>query len=203
MKLEASPIVISGSQPACQNKIPQPQLQSRFGLSVTATLLAMATIYVALQRNQIVRPSIVVIPRDASGCPIHRAEGACGPLVPGASREAADDFAILREGLHGVAGSQGTAKGLRETQSRLEAGTGERLFVKTGTATARITHNHAHFSLWGAGWVDGASGRGAIQIPKSRGFSCVATNQDNGFGGSVCGPIVKDLLGRLGREGVP
>jgi cell division protein FtsI/penicillin-binding protein 2 len=167
--------------------------QSGYGQSVSATPLAMTTVYASIAKSQIVRPRLV-----PTGRTVDPEEG--GPLIQhGMPEDQARYFNILKAGLHGVvAASDGTATHAFEHSPALLGPPGApRLFAKTGTATI----SNQYLSLWFAGWIEGVPGRG---IDKRLAFGCFVNREKNDegsrTGGAICAPLIKEVLDLLDRR---
>jgi cell division protein FtsI/penicillin-binding protein 2 len=197
-RLSADPVDMTAALPENRRRNPGAVVRSGFGDDVQATPLAMATAYASIARQKFVRPTIVPTERDSQGCPKVRADpDECKDILEGA-RDAGPLMRVLRAGLHAVAtsGSGRAAFNTPDGKMFLELNHQPRLFVKTGTATVV---KGRRFSLWMAGWIEGAPG---TNIPTRLAFACFLTHRTNAeVGGGTCGPIIRDLLVRLDRTG--
>jgi hypothetical protein len=190
-RLGADPVFIASAVPGAAVKNPGSIVRTGFGDDVTATPLAMATIYASIASRKVVRPSLVPLPRDSNGCPVNKADDdECGELLPGA-RDAGPLLNALRAGFRGVARTR-PFKTVAVDLLNAE----DRLYVKTGTATII---RGTRFSTWVAGWVQGKPN---TAIPTTLSFACFAPRRGNAdTGGRVCGEIIREFLNKLSQGG--
>lgn len=206
LRLDRRPITIEAANPP--GKAPDRRVMtttSGYGQNVYAAPLAMAAIYASLATRSVVRPRLV--PRTA--IPAQAPADVNTPILQAGTEEERDRYlGILRAGLHGVVAKpggsarsyfapvtprRGAALEAVGRSALLTTGNQPRLFGKTGTATISTRFN----TLWFAGWIEGDSKRG-IKTPLA--FVCQAIQQPRGqklTGGSVCAPIIRDILLRL------
>ena len=213
--LDRPPVILDNARadPSAANA-PKPDRKvmaatSGYGQNVYAAPLAVASIYASLGAEQIVRPRL--LPRDSpEKSPPDPDEGK-SLLRAGTPAEQGVYLKMLRDGLHAVVASPGGSaydvfrSGFRPRSARtppaplalLLANGGEaRLFGKTGTATINKRYN----TVWFAGWIEARPGSG---IPRRLAFVCQAIQQPAGqklTGGSVCAPIIRDILLRLDQQ---
>ena len=182
--LFADPITMRAAIPGEAGANAGSVVRSGFGDDVSATPLAIATIYASVATGKVVHPTIVPLER-AQGCPVKKADDEeCSPIVP-EGRNAEPLMESLRAGLRGV-GRTGPFARLSELAAE------GRLHVKTGTATVS---RGRRFSTWVAGWVDGKPN---TSIPTRISFACFFTHRsDADLGGRVCGPVISEFLLKL------
>jgi cell division protein FtsI/penicillin-binding protein 2 len=165
---------------------------SGFGQAVSATPLAMATIYGSVGAGHVIKPRLTVL-ADVDKHPRSPF------LTQGTAEEQQRFLEIVRRGLSGVVFSDwGTANKHMAAKDRFSG----RLYAKTGTA--QIGPDTAD-TVWFAGWVEPATspngGGPASGISTRIAFVCMVTDEPDDTGGARCGPIINDILAAL--EGVP
>jgi cell division protein FtsI/penicillin-binding protein 2 len=180
---------------------------SGYGQNVYAAPLTIASIYASLGAGQIARPRL--LPRDVEGQPQPDPEEGAALLRAGSTADQDAYLKLLRAGLHAVVAAPGgsaydvfragRARGARTAPAPLASlvvnGGEARLFGKTGTATINKRYN----TVWFAGWIEARPGG----IPRRLAFVCQAIQQPAGqklTGGSVCAPIMRDILLRLDQQ---
>jgi cell division protein FtsI/penicillin-binding protein 2 len=169
------------------------------GQAVTATPVAMATVYASLGSRTIIRPTLVRLdtPRDQRGDPLEGQPVLTVP--PGRQADYEKLMAQISRGLNGVT-AVGTAachppQHCPFQWSSLPPGLRNSIFVKTGTATLSEEGENTVYSAWVVGWVDPPrdipSG-----ITRRIAIACnVARTRD--FGAAACAPIVGELIRQL------
>ena len=191
LKLDADPVNMRAAQPGEAQRNAGAIVRSGYGDDVTATPLAIATVYASLATRKIVRPTIVPLNRDDRGCPTGADKAddeECSDLLPSDARNPEPLFESLRAGFRAV------AKGLKTLSAVSDLVAEGRLHLKTGTATVV---SGRRFSNWIAGWVEGKPG---TNIPTRISFACFFTHRtDNDFGGTVCGPVINTFLSKLAQ----
>jgi cell division protein FtsI/penicillin-binding protein 2 len=172
-------------------------IRTGWGDGASATALSVASVYASLGRRALVRPSLKVLERNDRGCPKHPEKDECADLLP--DRKADQAFTRLLAGLHAV----GAVNGGSAYQALNDLKLGSRLFVKTGTATYRARNERTgkvstYFSLWLAGWIEGARD---TPIPERLAFACNITRGiNNDTGGRTCAKLVHDFLENLNKR---
>jgi len=192
-RLQADPLRVAAVDAGTNRR--QNVALSGFGQAVSATPLAMATIYGSIAAGRIIRPRLTV------AAPVSQNKGPCDD-VP--SLLNSDDaitqsryLNVLHRGLAGVVFSDsGTAHKYMPHRAQFA----DRLFAKTGTAQVK----DADYTAWLVGWVEprstnAPSNRGP-GISKRMAFACMVTNSKQN-GGPTCGPIVDEIFAAL--EGLP
>jgi hypothetical protein len=186
-------------------------LLSGFGQAVSASPLAMATIYGSVAAGYVIRPRLTVS-ADADRHP--RAPF----LTQGTAEEQQRLMDIVRRGLSGVVFARaGTAHNSMPARDHFTG----RLFAKTGTAQVGGDSVNG-YTVWLAGWVNPASPGGSGQAPPRTGqagggqaggsgqalgihsrlgFICMVTDSGEDTGARRCGPIINDIIATL--EGIP
>jgi cell division protein FtsI/penicillin-binding protein 2 len=169
-----------------------------FGQSVTATTLAMASIYASIGGSMAATPTGIIrphlLPRDSDEYKDARAfkdpeEGR--PLLLSGTAEAQRRFLDqLKQGFAGVV-PHGTGRGIELPKLVKD----QRLFLKTGTATINETAVPRTYSSWVAGWVEAKPGSG---ITSRIAFACWVSKSPK-FGEPTCGPIIQHILDSLDR----
>jgi cell division protein FtsI/penicillin-binding protein 2 len=227
-RLFASPMVISAAT-ATEETIGRDRRialgVAGYGQSVSASTLAMATVYAGIGSEHIVRPRIV--PYDPS-----RPERVFDPdegqsilksVAPGQEKVRDELMTLLRRGLAGVISStRGTAhpgpehRAFEKSPLVREFGK-EIIFAKTGTAKigwacrswrgARATKQCEAgtretdvYSSWLAGWIEpSANSRRDRRVA----FACNVSYTFR-YGADACGPIIREILEKLQtRPGPP
>ena len=172
-------------------------IRAGWGDGASATALSVASVYASLGRGALVRPSLKVLERNNRGCPKNPEKDECADLLP--DRKADQAFTRLLAGLHAV----GAVNGGSAYSALNDLKLGSRLFVKTGTATYRAKNERTgkvstYFSLWLAGWIEGAKG---TPIPERLAFACNITRGiNNDTGGRTCARLVHDFLENLNKR---
>jgi cell division protein FtsI/penicillin-binding protein 2 len=151
---------------------------------VTATPIAVTSIYASLATGKTVHPRLVQT--GAAGATDTPSEGQ--PIIDQNSPVQKQLFAAVTAGLHGVVMTpRGTAN-----RYFADAPYRERIFGKTGTATTTETRGERQYSAWFAGWIEPGP-QGAKGMGRRVAFACWVTHTRD-FGGTACAPIIKKLL---------
>jgi len=160
-----------------------------FGQGVGASAVAMTSIYASVVLNRVVHPRIVRSIEPGNHVPA--AETPRPLFMPVQGRVPQPELAermrqALIAGLHGVPRPGGTANAAF-AQNRPLA---DRVSGKTGTADTAEGYN----SVWFVGWVEPGTGG----IRRRLAFGCWLTHARD-FGGSGCGPVIRQLLEQIDR----
>lgn len=179
------------------------------GQAVQATPTAMASIYASIATGRIVTPRLIKRAPPAEGAP---APEPAPFVIDGVGSEAELDKLLLplRRGLKAVVSFAG---GTADNAFRPFGDMHQYVWGKTGTATVtdgddrRAGSARTGHTVWFAGWIDPAGdsfwlkGKAAKSPVKRRiAFACMVTHSD-GFGGTVCAPLIAKILDQIGRAG--
>jgi cell division protein FtsI/penicillin-binding protein 2 len=189
-RLLAEPVMIAAARPAKSGDPRQVQVAlAGYGQSVTASPIAMASVFASVATQRIVRPHL--LRRSGASAPRDPEEGR--PLFPngneGTRRQMIGE---IRNGLSAVV-KNGTARKVFENSNLREV-----VFGKSGTATVG-SGDTLRFSLWFSGFTEPRRGSHLPRIA----FVCMVTNQGDGdeaTGAQVCGPMVRKVLEELERK---
>ena len=188
----ASPLIVEAGLPVPPGEPRRLRLaRGGIGLSVSASPLAMASVAASVATGRIVRPHLVPLAeRGPSNDPV---EGEPLLIAPPEKQALADKFLRdIRDGMGAVIRKQeGTS---RSAVAKIPAELRESIFAKTGTAPV-FNHSNAppdgRYASWLVGYVDPQPGLAGID--QKIAFACRVAFSPS-YGGSVCGPIVRDFL---------
>lgn len=188
----ASPTIVEAGLPVPNGEPRRLRLaRGGIGLSVSASPLAMASVAASVASGKIVRPHVVA--RDQRGPSNDPAEGEPILVAPDGKQALADQFLReIRDGMAAVVRKSGGTS--RRAFAKVPEDLRNAVYAKTGTAPV-YTHVTAPpdglYAAWLVGYVE--PGDGLPGIDRRLAFACrVAFSW--GYGGSVCGPIVRDFL---------
>ncbi|MGH6817082.1 MAG: penicillin-binding transpeptidase domain-containing protein [Hyphomicrobiaceae bacterium] len=204
-RLHATPIKMDAVvAPALQLNRPHVLALNGIGQSVQAPPTAIASIYASIATGRVVRPRVV---RPAEGSATEQAP----PILTGVGESQQTELLKpLRQGLKAVTSfSGGTADNAFAPYGDLH----RYVFGKTGTGTVNDNDDRRGdrkdgYTVWFAGYLDPKGdqgfwlkGKGANSPIKRRiAFACMVTHAD-GFGGTVCAPLIARILDQLARAG--
>lgn len=181
-RLTVEPIVLSVMFPDGGRRISL--ATNSYGQGVTATPIAVTSIYASLATGKTVHPRLVQT--GAAGATDTPNEGQ--PIIDQTSAVQKQLFAAVTAGLHGVVMTpRGTAN-----RYFADAPYRARIYGKTGTATTTETRGERQYSAWFAGWIEPGP-QGAKGMGRRVAFACWVTHTRD-FGGTACAPIIKKLL---------
>lgn len=181
-RLNVEPIVLSVMFPDGGRRISL--ATNSYGQGVTATPIAVTSIYASLATRKTVHPRLVQT--GAAGATNTANEGE--PIIDPGSPIQKQLFAAVTAGLHGVVmTNRGTAN-----RYFADAPYRERVYGKTGTATTTETRGERQYSAWFAGWINPGP-KGGKGMGRRVAFACWVTHTRD-FGGTACAPVIKKLL---------
>lgn len=188
----ASPLIVEAGLPVPPGEPRRLRLaRGGIGLSVSASPLAMASVAASVATGRIVRPHLV--PQAERGPSDDPVEGEPLLVAPPEKQALADRFLRdLRDGMGAVIRKQGGTS--RSAFAKIPAELRNAIFAKTGTAPV---FNHANapsdgrYASWLVGYVDPQQGLAGFD--QKIAFACRVAFSPS-YGGSVCGPIVRDFL---------
>lgn len=189
---QSSPLVVEAGLPV-QNGEPRRLRLARggIGLSVNASPLAMASVAASVATGKIVRPHMVDAQQRGStndpfeGQPI---------LIASPDKQYLADMFLkeIRSGMAAVIRNSGGTS--RSAFARIPKELRDSVFAKTGTApvfTGGNVPEDGRYAAWLVGYVE-PNGK-LPGIDQRIAFACRVAFSPS-FGGSVCGPIVRDFL---------
>lgn len=194
----ASPMIVEAGLPVPRGEPRRLRLaRGGIGLSVTASPLAMATVAASIATGKIVRPHVVSEAQRGpstdplEGEPVLVATSENQPLADLLLREIRDGMAAV------VRNAGGTA---RRAFAKVSEDLRNSVFAKTGTAPVFTSANvppDGRYAAWLVGYVDPVDGLPGID--RKLAFACRVAFTPS-FGGSACGPVVRDFLMALHDE---
>ncbi|KMO41067.1 hypothetical protein [Methylobacterium aquaticum] len=172
--------------------------QNGFGQAVTATPVAIATVYASVGAQTLLRPTLVPLP---AGKPRRDADAAAGQSLLAVPPDRRDDYermmAELKRGLKGVV-QAGTAADPRDfPRGNLPKALVDSLYLKTGTAVLPIKGRNRRtlYSSSLAGWIDPPPGI-TSGITRRIAVACQISRTID-FGAGACGKIVAAFIDGL------
>ncbi|SOE17207.1 penicillin binding protein [Hoeflea halophila] len=195
----ASPLIVEAGLPVPPGEPRRLRLaRGGIGLSVSASPLAMATVTASVATGKIVRPHLV--PRAERGPSDDPVEGEPLLIAPPEKQALADRFLReLRDGMGAVIRKSGGTS--RSAFAKVPEELRNSVFAKTGTAPV-FNHVNApsdgRYASWLVGYVDPQQGLPGID--RKLAFACRVAFSPS-YGGSACGPIVRDFLLALYEDG--
>jgi len=195
----SSPLIVEAGLPVPPGEPRRLRLaRGGIGLSVSASPLSMATVAASVATGRIVRPHLV--PRAQRGPTDDPLEGEPVLSASPDKQVLADGFLReIRSGMAAVVRKKGGTS--RSAFAKIPAELRNSIFAKTGTAPV-FTHANApsdgRYASWLVGYVDPQAGLPGIDRKIS--FACRVAFSPS-YGGSVCGPIVRDFLMALYEGG--
>ncbi|MEQ8481315.1 MAG: penicillin-binding transpeptidase domain-containing protein [Hoeflea sp.] len=195
----ASPLIVEAGLPVPPGEPRRLRLaRGGIGLSVTASPLAMASIAASVATGRIVRPHVVSKQQRGGGTDPLEGE----PILVTApeNQELADRFLReIRDGMAAVIRNSGGTS--RSAFAKVPENLRNSIYAKTGTAPV-FTHGTAPsdgpYAAWLVGYVDPIEGLPGID--RKLAFACRVAFSPS-YGGSVCGPIVRDFVMALYEAG--
>jgi len=187
----ASPMIVEAGLPVPPGEPRRLRLaRGGIGLSVSASPLAMASVAASVATGKIVRPHLV--PRAERGPSDDPVEGEPLLIAPPEKQALADTFLReLRDGMGAVIRKRGGTS--RSAFAKIPAELRDSIYAKTGTAP--VFNSNAppdgRYASWLVGYVDPQPGLPGID--QKIAFACRVAFSPS-YGGSVCGPIVRDFL---------
>lgn len=188
----SSPLVVEAGLPV-QNGEPRRLRLARggIGLSVNASPLAMASVAASVATGKIVRPHMVSA--QQRGLTDDPFEGEPLLVATPEKQHLADSFLKeIRTGMAAVVRNKGGTS--RSAFSKIPKELRNSVYAKTGTAPV-FTHADAaeegRYAAWLVGYVEPNGDLPGID--QRIAFACRVAFSPS-FGGSVCGPIVRDFL---------
>ena len=187
----ASPLVVEAGLPVPPGEPRRLRLaRGGIGLSVTASPLSMASVAASVASGRIVRPHLV--PREQRGPSNDPEEGRLLLIAPPGKQALADSFLReIRDGMAAVVRKQGGTS--RSAFAKVPAELRNSVYAKTGTAP--VFNSNAppdgRYASWLVGYVDPVPGLPGFD--QKIAFACRVAFSPS-YGGSVCGPIVRDFL---------
>ncbi|WP_340159487.1 penicillin-binding transpeptidase domain-containing protein [uncultured Hoeflea sp.] len=187
----ASPMIVEAGLPVPPGEPRRLRLaRGGIGLSVSASPLAMASVAASVATGKIVRPHLV--PRAERGPSDDPVEGEPLLLAPPEKQALADRFLReLRDGMGAVIRKKGGTS--RSAFAKIPAELRDAIYAKTGTAP--VFNSNAppdgRYAAWLVGYVDPQQGLPGID--RKIAFACRVAFSPS-YGGSVCGPVVRDFL---------
>jgi len=195
----ASPLIVEAGLPVPPGEPRRLRLaRGGIGLSVSASPLSMASVAASVASGKVVRPHLV--PRAERGPSDDPVEGEPLLLAPPEKQALADGFLDeIRKGMAAVVRKQGGTS--RSAFAKIPVELRESIYAKTGTAPV-FTHGTAppdgRYASWLVGYVDPQAGLPGFN--QKIAFACRVAFSPS-YGGSVCGPIVRDFLLSLYEAG--
>ncbi|MEM5493351.1 penicillin-binding transpeptidase domain-containing protein [Hoeflea sp. AS16] len=195
----ASPMIVEAGLPVPPGEPRRLRLaRGGIGLSVSASPLAMASVAASVASGKVVRPHLV--PRAERGPTDDPVEGEPLLIAPPEKQALADRFLRdIRDGMGAVIRKRGGTS--RSAFAKIPAELRESVFAKTGTAPV-FGHSNSppdgRYASWLVGYVDPQAGLPGFD--QKIAFACRVAFSPS-YGGSVCGPIVRDFLLALYEAG--
>jgi hypothetical protein len=195
----ASPMIVEAGLPVPRGEPRRLRLaRGGIGLSVSASPLAMASVAASVATGRIVRPH--VISKEQRGPSNDPVEGEPILVVPPGKQDLADLLMReIRDGMAAVVRKSGGTS--RSAFAKVPEELRNAVFAKTGTAPV-FTHATAPpdgaYASWLVGYVD--PGAGLPGFDRKLAFACRVAFSPS-YGGSVCGPIVRDFVLALYEAG--
>jgi cell division protein FtsI/penicillin-binding protein 2 len=187
----ASPLVVEAGLPVPPGEPRRLRLaRGGIGLSVTASPLSMASVAASVAAGRIVRPHLV--PQEQRGPSNDPEEGQPLLIAPPEKQALADSFLReIRDGMAAVVRKQGGTS--RSAFAKIPAELRNSVYAKTGTAPVFNTNvpPDGRYASWLVGYVDPVPGLPGFD--QKIAFACRVAFSPS-YGGSVCGPIVRDFL---------
>jgi len=196
---QSSPLIVEAGLPVPPGEPRRLRLaRGGIGLSVSASPLTMASVAASVATGKIVRPHLV--PRGERGPSDDPLEGEPVLTAPPEKQALADGFLReIRDGMAAVVRKKGGTS--RSAFAKVPEDLRNSVYAKTGTAPV-FTHGTAppdgRYASWLVGYVDPQPGLPGID--RKLAFACRVAFSPS-YGGSVCGPIVRDFLMALYEAG--
>jgi cell division protein FtsI/penicillin-binding protein 2 len=188
----SSPMIVEAGLPVPRGEPRRLRLaRGGIGLSVTASPLAMATVAASVATGYIVRPHVVPLAQRGANSDPH--EGQPILLATPDKQQLADRMLQeIRSGLAAVVRNRGGTS--RSAFAKVPEDLRNSIFAKTGTApvfTFGTAPEDGPYASWLVGYVEP---KGTLPgIPQRIAFACRVAFTPS-YGGSVCGPVVRDFL---------
>ncbi|MCC0035294.1 MAG: hypothetical protein H6887_08545 [Hoeflea sp.] len=195
----ASPMIVEAGLPVPPGEPRRLRLaRGGIGLSVTASPLAMASVAASVATGRIVRPHLV--PRAERGPTEDPIEGEPLLVAPPEKQALADQLLReIRDGMGAVIRNQGGTS--RSAFAKIPEELRNAVFAKTGTAPV-FGHGNSppdgRYASWLVGYVEPQAGLPGFD--QRIAFACRVAFTPS-YGGSVCGPVVRDFLLALHEAG--
>jgi len=195
----ASPLIVEAGLPVPPGEPRRLRLaRGGIGLSVSASPLSMASVAASVASGKVVRPHLV--PRAQRGPSDDPVEGEPLLIAPPEKQALADGFLReIRDGMGAVIRKQGGTS--RSAFAKIPPELRNSIYAKTGTAPV-FGHSNSppdgRYVSWLVGYVDPQAGLPGID--RKIAFACRVAFSPS-YGGSVCGPIVRDFLLALYEAG--
>lgn len=188
----SSPMIVEAGLPVPRGEPRRLRLaRGGIGLSVSASPVAMASVAASIATGKIVRPHLVAASqRGPTDDPL---EGTPVLVASPDKQFLADQFLHeIRSGMAAVVRKRGGTS--RSAFAKVPKELKNSVFAKTGTAPV-FTYGHVpadgRYAAWLVGFVD--PGEQLPGIDQRIAFACRVAFTPS-YGGSVCGPIVRDFL---------
>ena len=188
----ASPLIVEAGLPVQPGEPRRLRLaRGGIGLSISASPLSMAAIAASVATGKIVRPHVVL---SAQRGPTEDPLEGEPVLVASPDKQAlADQFLQeIRDGMGAVVRNKGGTS--RRAFAKIPKQLRDAIYAKTGTAPV-FTHANSppdgRYAGWLVGYIDPSAGLPGID--QKLAFACRVAFTPS-YGGSVCGPIVRDFF---------
>ncbi|MEM5471100.1 penicillin-binding transpeptidase domain-containing protein [Hoeflea sp. AS60] len=195
----ASPMIVEAGLPVPPGEPRRLRLaRVGIGLSVSASPLSMASVAASVATGKIVRPHLV--PRAERGPSDDPVEGEPLLVAPPEKQALVDGFMReIRQGMAAVVRKQGGTS--RSAFAKIPVELRNSIYAKTGTAPV-FGHSNSppdgRYASWLVGFVEPQEGLPGFD--QRIAFACRVAFSPS-YGGSVCGPIVRDFLMSLYEAG--